>query len=140
MQYLSDEGGLLWERCRRMLIDVNDKYLSNINGIEYRHGGPSTMIDLFSGETAEPDVEVDELGSRLLSTVSAFIDIMQDQRFESDVSDEEALHRLSKFAPVLSRLSDQYAMEDSMYREQFHEDVIAICDAVMEVNREEDDG
>ena len=136
-RYQTDDGELRWKRAQDILCDLCDGYLGTIEGIDYSHGsavGEGGLFKLFSGEDDNPDVEPHILGSRLLKSVSHLHGLMSDHTISGE-PEEEVLYRMAKFAPLASKLSDQYAMEDQMYRDQWHDDVLSICEAIMDVNR-----
>jgi len=136
-RYKANDGSLCWELITDILEDICDGYLSNIEGIECQNGGG--VHGLFRGlaEGDDIDVEPDLLGSRLLKSISRLHSIAINHSISGEPEDE-TLYRLSKFAPVASKLSDQYAMEDRMYQAQWHDDVLDICEAINECNRDQE--
>lgn len=128
-RYLTDDGKLRWERVNSILMDITDGYLSNIEGIEYRHDNDQDGLLRQLMDDGDNDVDPDLVGSRLLKSLSQIHGIAIDHTISGE-PEEEILYRMSKFAPVASKLSDEYSMSDTMYRNQWHDDVIDICDAI----------
>lgn len=125
-RYITKDGYLDWERMSSIIIDVTDKYLSEKQAVVYNPDGNNQLIYRDSPDDTD---EIDEVGSRLLSTLSN-VHFMTIDFIVHDEDEEEVLYRLEKLLPVLSKLSDKYSMRDSMYSSQYHNDIIDICEAV----------
>jgi hypothetical protein len=123
------EGELEWQRVQDMLTDITDGYLSNVQGVEYQNAsGANGLLEALAGDSGT-EATADVVGSRLLKSISRMHGIVIDFTIK-DKPEDDVLHRLSKFATVASNLSDEYAMKDRTYRQQFHDDVLEICEAV----------
>jgi hypothetical protein len=132
--YREPTGELRWDHLTGVLRDVTDGYLTGIAGIERHPARDRHLHSLFSTESSLSDAEPSGLGRQLLQGVSQ----LHSLAIEHSISGEyeaDILYRLVKFVPVVSKLSDEYARSDSIYAEQWHGDLIDICDAIVERNR-----
>lgn len=128
MNYINDNNRFKFEKASETIRDMTDGYLSNIEKINYQGGSNIGSGGLFS-ELSDEEKEDHIIGSRLLSTLSQIHSILIDHTI-SDQDIERNLERLTKFSSVASKLSDKYAKEDSLYAQNFHQDVIDICQAI----------
>lgn len=134
-KYKTDNGEVDWVRVCETLDDVSRSYLMDIQGIKSKRTQTREEALQWLTETDPSDINDDTLARRLQKATQIILQIL-DIWCTLQKDDKFTFDRLSKFAPVVSKLSDQYAMEDSMYQSQWHNDVIGICDLIVEKNRE----
>lgn len=122
-RYKKDDGSLRWELIEGVLRDLCSGYLRTLEGVG----------DQSKAGANDAEGEDDVLADRLLKTISEMHRIaLYHWRDPKD----EIVHRLSNLAPVASKLSDRYAMEDRTYQMNWHDNVTVICEAIAERNRE----
>lgn len=125
LKYMNN-GKFMFEKASETIVDLTDGYLSNKNNVQYVQ---SSSEGLLFGSLDDDEDEDDQIGSRLLSTLSTMHSIILD-RTVSDQNKKRNLERLERFNTLASKLSDKYAQKDSMYAESFHEEVIDICESI----------
>lgn len=125
LKYINN-GKFMFEKASETIVDLTDGYLSNKNNVQYVQ---SSSEGLLFGSLDDDEDEDDQIGSRLLSTLSTMHSIILD-RTVSDQNKKRNLERLERFNTLASKLSDKYAQKDSMYAESFHEEVIDICESI----------
>lgn len=128
MKYINENNEFKFEYAQETITDLNDGFLSNIEGVTYQSGSTNKIDDLIT-KSGEEDSNESEVGSRLLSTLSTIHSIIIDHTI-SDQKAERNLERLERFNSVASKLSDQYAKENDLYADNFHNDVIDICQSI----------
>ncbi len=131
--FITDDGEFSFDRASDIIVDTTDGYLNTYDEIQYKSGSPSSLMDMVTGGTPASDVERDEVGCRLLKSLSSMHSIVLDGRShygESDVDPNYVLHRLAKLTAVVSKLSDQYAQRDQIYADSYHDDIVSLCQAI----------
>lgn len=128
-----DNGEFKYDKASTIITDLLDGYLSNISYITYKTESNGGLFELLNGENKE---DIDELGSHLLKTLSSANDIIlaaQDENRPGSCDKEFALYRLQKLTPLISKLSDEYSLNDDYYATYYHEDILEICQAIKDV-------
>lgn len=134
--YETEDGEIAWDRMNDTLGDVSGGYLRQIEGVESKNArSPEGLLRQLAGGDAS-DLDDDELARRLQKGIQKMSTLIS-SRVTLQKDDEFVLYRIAKFAPAVSKLSDQYAMEDSMYQSQWHDDVVEICDVLVAHNRDQ---
>lgn len=135
MTFITEDGDFSFDRASDILVDTTDGYLNTYDEIQYSSGSASSLMDLLAGGSSDPDIERDEVGCRLLKSLSSMHSIVLDGRShygESDVDQTYVLHRLAKLAPIVSKLSDQYAKQDQIYANNYHGDITTLCQDIVD--------
>jgi len=129
-RYLTDAGNLEWNRVQTLTTDMTDGYFSTLEGVEYAHGSGASdgLLGLFN-DGDDVDADPDIIGSRLLKTLSQLHDVLMDYTIKND-DKEDVVYRLQKVTPLLTKMSDQYAMENQYYAEHWHDDVVDMATAI----------
>lgn len=127
LSFTDDNGSIQFERIQDILVDTTDGYLSNKKGVTYRPDKSSPLSQLIGDGVDEEEVQ--EVGSRLLKSLSNLHSIVMDYTIK-DKDAEYVIHRMSKLTGEISKLSDSYSMKDSTYSRNYHDDIIAICEAI----------
>lgn len=120
-----ENGEFMFEKASETIVDLTDGYLSNKKNIQYVSSSSKDSLLFDNSE----DIDQDDIGSRLLSTLSTIHSILIDRTIQ-DQNKERNLERLERFNSVASKLSDKYSQSDSMYAQSFHEDVLDICESI----------
>lgn len=134
MEFLKN-GEFQFEKASSFLTDLTDHYLSNQPGVSY---GGVDVSDYPPCPDCEDDAGVQEetvnkatVGSRLLSTFSAMSRIISEYKHNGDIDGEFTAERLHSFADIAKDLSGQYAEQNDEYKRNFHENVEALCRAIL---------
>lgn len=127
LSFIDDDGTLHFKRIQDILVDTTDEYLSNKKGVTYLPDNSSPLSQLMGGGVDEEELQ--EVGSRLLKSLSSLHSLVMDYTIK-DKDADYVIHRMRKLTGEISKLSDSYSMKDSTYSRNYHNDIIAICEAI----------
>jgi hypothetical protein len=130
-----ENGQVQFEKMSTIIIDTTDGYLSNVNGVEYQSGTPehiSSLLQLAGGPQDSDDVtDANEIGGQLLSILSQIHDILM-EKYIHEKDEQFVMDRLTKFTGLAQKLSEAYAQTDPYYENNFHNDIVIICETLEE--------
>lgn len=123
-----------YEKMSTMITDTTDGYLSNVGGIEYQSGSPAELKNMLqqiaptnSGRGGSGNAN--EIGGQLMSILSQLHNILTDITIH-DQDESLALERLTNFTGLATKLSEAYSQTDPYYEENFHENIVKICEVI----------
>ncbi len=125
-RYLTDDGSVNWYLIDEVLGALTRNYFRSI-GITREDDDTPPDHKRLKNQSAE------QLGTSLVSMlakVKSTAHFQDSQELFGDRDTEDDVYVLSKVTPTISKLSDQYSMKDQDYHENWHSDVLEICEAI----------
>lgn len=117
MKFTTKDGRFDFKRAEEILTDVAHGHLASTTSDV--QSGNSMMVS--GGGTGHQD--------KLKSSIESILRIMGD--LNSDKSNRDyILQRMEKQSGTLTKLSDQYALEDDEYSHNYHNEVLKICQGI----------
>jgi hypothetical protein len=136
-----ENGEVDYELAQQTIMDTTDGFLSTVDGVSYQNASnvekQETVVSIVNGGEQSESEDVDKVGSVLLRILSKLSQAIGEiKRADTSREKHNALHRAGKWALMAFDVSDEYASINESYNKYWSEDVVLVCQKIIQQNNE----